>query len=173
MNRRFAVHLFASALAAWAWLLSSGLARAATFEVSPVRVALSRSAPTATVSVHNASVESVRLQIKAFSWSESEGGAMQLSPAADIIFFPAFLSLAPGESRAVRVGGGQLGPVESTYRLFLEELPPIKKDSRGGVHVLTRMGIPIFVQDAATKGKPRVDGLSRSGMHFEFAIHND
>ena len=51
---------------------------------------------------------------------------MQLEPTEDIVFFPALLTLKPKETRRVRVGSATETDVrEKTYRIFVEELPPL------------------------------------------------
>ena len=123
-------------------------ASAAGINVSPVQVHLSKDESKAQVQVRNESDEPARFQLGVSAWGEDPQKGMQLTPTQDIVFFPALLSLKPGEQRAVRVGvlPAQFGLVEKTYRLFVEELPPAAKPGqRSQVRVLTRVGIPIFL----------------------------
>lgn len=123
-------------------------ASAAGINVSPVQVELSRDESKAQVLVRNESEEPARFQLSVSAWDEDAEKGMQLTPTQEIVFFPALLTLKPGEQRAVRVGAlpAQFGLVEKTYRLFVEELPPpAKPGQRSQVRVLTRVGIPIFL----------------------------
>src|SRR5216684_4497892 len=90
-------------------------------------------------------------QVTSFAWSQDASGAVQLAPTEDIVFFPALLTLKPGEERKVRVAATVAAKdVERTYRIFFEELPPLERPQNLGaqVRILTKMGIPIFVAPA-------------------------
>lgn len=81
---------------------------------------------------------------------------MQLSDTNDLVFFPAMMEVKPAEEKKVRVGSTFRAPVttERSYRIFFEELPPAQVSAaatdtapKGAqVRVLTKMGVPIFVQ---------------------------
>src|SRR6187549_4182240 len=75
---------------------------ASAFKVTPVRVTFS--GPSSTLlTLRNDSEESLRFQISAFAWSQDAQGGIQLGSTEDISFFPALLTLKPGEERKVRV----------------------------------------------------------------------
>lgn len=155
------------------WLSSARKAHAASYEVSPVRIALSASAPSALLKIHNTSTERVRMQVKGFAWRQQPGTDMDLSPTTDLIFFPAFLTLAPGETRAVRVGVVATDAVEHSYRVKVEELPPLANgSSSNGVRVLTHMSIPVFAQSAPAKATAVVEGASVRGRVLTFLLKN-
>lgn len=131
----------------------------------------------------NESAEELRFQLSAFGWDQEQGtGEMKLSPTQDITFFPTLLTLKAGESRNVRVGT-TVRPTETerTYRIFFEELPPLvrKDDARGSqVRIITKMGIPIFIdpakrvlngalKNAAVRaGKLAFDVSNNGNVHF-------
>jgi fimbrial chaperone protein len=162
-----------------AFALSFALCRAETvfasaYKVTPIQVSLSSRASSALLTLSNESPDTLRFQLSAFTWNQSRKGEIQLSPTEDVVFYPSLLTLKPGEERKVRVGTkAAAGPVEKTYRIFFEELPPLEKSdaSPGGSQVkfLTRMGIPIFVQPTSTLVKGSVEGirLERGGLAFE------
>jgi fimbrial chaperone protein len=150
--RRFALRSRAlSVLAPGLLLLGAGRLHASGLNVSPVQIALKPDAAKALLTLRNDGTEPVRYQLQAHAWGEDADKGMTLGPTEDVIFFPQLLTLKPGETHNVRVGVAvPFGVVERTYRLFLEELPPAEKVSqpRTTVRVLTRVGIPIFVQPA-------------------------
>jgi fimbrial chaperone protein len=159
-------------------LVAPSSARAAAFNVRPTQVTLSGRTTSALVAIRNQSSETVRFQLSVFAWSQSPAGEIQLQPTQDIVFFPPLLSLAPGEERKVRVGSSQgPGPVERTYRIFVEELPPLvtakdAKDARSQIRVLTRMGIPIFIAPATPAGGGRIDPKKVRGDKLAFEVKN-
>lgn len=152
--------LAAAALIAAA-LIAAAPAAAGTFQISPTRLELPSKGSSAVVTLTNTDVEAVRLQAKVFAWSQSPSGEQELVAAPDLVVFPTLFTLAPGESRRVKVGI-TVGPQarERTYRLFLEELPP--PASRGvGLRVLTRLSVPIF---QAPLREVRAGAISRVAM---------
>ncbi len=134
---------------------------ASAFKVTPVRVTFS--GPSSTLlTLRNDSQEALRFQITAFAWSQDAKGGIQLGSTEDISFFPELLTLKAGEERKVRVAAAVAATdVEKTYRIFFEELPPLdtpKERAGAQVRILTRMGIPIFVQPAKGRADARIDG---------------
>jgi fimbrial chaperone protein len=99
---------------------------------------------------------------------------MLLEPTEDIVFFPALLTLAPREERKVRVGlATSPGPSEKTYRIFVEELPPVEVEKlAAGVTMRTKMGIPIFVQPSVTTARAQLGKGSFAGDRVSFSLQN-
>jgi len=126
------------------------------------------------LAVRNESPQAVTLQVSAFAWAQSAEGEMQLQPTEDIVFFPALLTLQPGEQRRIRVGTTAAlgGTVERSYRLFIEELPPERRSDTTVVAVLTKMGIPIFLQPSTAKAQAGVRNLAISSGAFSFHLEN-
>jgi fimbrial chaperone protein len=152
-----AARLAALAVAAAALLASAVAARAAEVQISPVVVSLSSATRSALVSVRNSGQE---------SWEQSPSGEMILGATSDLAVYPPVLSLAPGEARNVRIGAiTPFGPVEKTYRVFLQEMaPPETPDGPAVVRVLSRIGLPIFLSPAKAVERTRlVDLAARSG----------
>jgi fimbrial chaperone protein len=150
------------------------LSDAATYTVNPTRVYLNASAASALMTLKNESDQPLRMQIKAQRWAQSRAGEMQLSATEDLVIFPTLLTLAPGEQRKVRVAtAAPFGVVEQSYRLYVEELPPASGEAAGGssVRILTRMGIPVFLQPSrpVATATLREVGLSRGKVAFELA----
>jgi fimbrial chaperone protein len=119
----------------------------ADLDVSPVRLHLSESHRSTVLSMRNRGSETVRYQISAEAWQQSESGEMVMTPTRDLVFFPSILEIAPGETRRIRVAttSGATG-IERSYRLRAEPLPDGTSAQAGAVRVLTRFSIPVFVQ---------------------------
>lgn len=149
------------------------LSDAATYTVNPTRVYLSASTASALMTLKNESDQPLRMQIKAQRWDQSRAGEMQLSATDDLVVFPTLLTLAPGEQRKVRVAtSAPFGAVEKSYRLYVEELPPASSAAAGSsVRILTRMGIPVFLQPSrpVATATLRQVGLSQGKVAFELA----
>lgn len=148
---------------------------ASAYTVNPTRVYLSAGTGSALVTLRNESAEPLRMQVKAQRWAQSLDGDIQLSPTEDLIVFPALLTLKPGEERKIRVAAAiGFGAVEKTYRLYVEELPPTttEKSEGAAVRILTRMGVPIFLQPARPQAAALVRDLALSGGRVSFQLAN-
>jgi fimbrial chaperone protein len=174
MQRMRFLVLLASQLA-FASLLATS-ARAAKFDVAPISLSLSAKTTSGTLALTNRSKEPLRFHISAFAWNQNTDGEMQLQPTTDIVFFPAMLTLNPNESRQIRVGTKiKPGAIERSYRLFVEELPPLSKtqeEEANSVRVLTKMGLPIFIEAQAPKAAPSVTPLVLKGRQVTFSVKN-
>ena len=115
------------------------------------------------------------MQVKAQRWAQSLDGEIQLSATDDLIVFPALLTLKPGEERRIRVATSvAFGPVEKTYRLYVEELPPTTAEKSDGasVRILTRMGVPVFLQPAKPQAAALVRDVGLSNGRLTFQLVN-
>ena len=156
-------------------LLCAGETAASTYTVNPTRVYLNANAGSALVTLKNESAEPLRMQVKAQRWAQGLDGEIQLSATEDLIVFPALLTLKPGEERKIRVATSvAFGPVEKTYRLYVEELPPTTADKADGasVRILTRMGVPIFLQPARPQAAALVRDVGLSNGRLTFQLVN-
>jgi fimbrial chaperone protein len=152
----------------------AGPAAAATFTVNPTRVYLSAGATSALMTLKNESQSPLRMQLRAHRWDQSRTGEMHLGDTEDLIVFPSLLTLAPGEERKVRVAASvPFGQIEKTYRLYVEELPSGEKSENAGssVRILTRMGIPVFLQPSRAMATAvlRALGMTDGALAFELA----
>ena len=154
--------------------LQAGNMAGSAFKVTPVRVTFS--GPSSTLlTLKNESEQPLRFQISSFAWLQDPKGVMQLNPTEDIVFFPALLSLNPGEERKVRVAATVAAKdVEKTYRIFFEELPPLDKPENTGaqVRILTKMGIPIFVSPTKANSEAIIDSVKLEKGTLAFEVRN-
>jgi fimbrial chaperone protein len=181
------VHRLGIATLALGLLLGAGRARASNLNVSPVQVYLAPDASKSLVTLRNEGSEEGRYQVSAMLWDEDAKAVMKLAPTEDIIVFPTILTLKPGETKSLRVGPVvPFGPIEKTYRIFIEEMPaPQKVETRATVRVLTRIGIPVFLAptkafedrrvSAELSGKvAAVDVENTGNVHFRInTVHLD
>lgn len=149
-------------------------AAASSFTVTPTRILLSSKSPSALLALRNESEETLRFQLTVFAWDQNAQGEMQLHPTEDIVFFPPLLSLAPKESRNVRVGAATpFDVIEKTYRIFVEELPPQSTGAaQSAIRVLTRMGVPIFLQPSKAQAQANLRDLALKDGVFRFNVGN-
>lgn len=158
-------------------VLAAADAHAATFNVNPIRVQLSKQSTSALITVRNTSASKMRFQVKAFKWSQNVNGAVELRPTNDVVFYPKLLTLPSGGQRKLRVGvsKGVAGNLEKTYRILVEEMPaPRTKNAKkpAGIQILTRMSIPVFVQPAKPSQRISVPKVRIAGGKFSFTVAN-
>jgi fimbrial chaperone protein len=150
-------------------------ASASTYAVNPTQVVLSARTASRLVTLRNASKDPLRFQITTFRWDQTPRGEMVLEPTRDIVVYPSLLTVAPGEERTIRVGfTGVVGGKEATYRIFVEELPPASPQANpdAGVRMLTRMGIPVFIQPQQPAGSIELSPLRLQGSRVTFSLRN-
>ncbi len=171
------MHFRRSSLFAGAALLSAGIApaQASSYAVNPTQVVLTAQTTSRLITLQNLSTDSLRFQVTAFRWDQSAEGEMLLEPTRDVVAFPSLLTVAAGQQRTIRVGfTGVAGGVETSYRIFVEELPadPGEREPGDGIRVLTRMGIPIFIQPKQPAGHMELTQVQFQGGRVTFALRN-
>jgi fimbrial chaperone protein len=154
-------------------VVRTGVVLAGTFQVNPIRITLSQQSSSSLLTVRNDSTERVRFQIGVFEWDQSADGEMLLTPTEDLIFFPNLLAIEPGDERNVRVGTNKsIVSTEKSYRIFVEELPPTEKSETQGIRILTKMGVPIFIQPAKRLLQGQVGQIKLAESRFSFEVKN-
>lgn len=150
--------------------LLTNTTQAASFNVSPLRVTLTPSAKTASLTLTNEGTEPVSVQTELMAWAQKDGSDV-LTPTSDLVISPPIFKIAANGSQTLRVG--LLRPVDPSreipYRLFLKEVPPPPKPGQQGVNVVMRLGIPVFV---ATPGltKPQLNWRAEKSPNGDLTL---
>ena len=151
-------------------------AEASSFTVNPITVTLSGKDKSALLALQSQTSEEIRFKVLVQEWGQSPQGEMQLKDTKDIVVFPGLLTLAPKEERKLRIGSTvPAGATERSYRVFVEELPPLRAPqtaSKSEVKVLTKMGVPIFVQPAKPMAAGTVEGMGLAKKKLAFTVKN-
>ena len=138
-----------SVLLAGIVFFSPSLALAGEWRVTPIRLFFERGSRSSIVNVQNDGDASMNFQVKAMEWTQDAQGKDQYSETNDLIFFPKFLMVPPKEERVIRVGNkGAVGIREKTFRVFIEEVSPPRKDEKAEgatVSVNVRFAVPLFI----------------------------
>jgi fimbrial chaperone protein len=157
----------------WFVFAFAGVARGGTFQVNPIRITLSPQSSSALLSVQNDSAETIRFQIGVYEWDQATDGEMLLNPTEDLIFYPKLLAIDPGDQRNIRVGTKQAAvATEKSYRIFVEELPRADNVTHKGIRLLTKMGIPVFIQPTKQVVEAQLGQMEMSFNGFSFEIKN-
>ncbi|UBV44471.1 fimbria/pilus periplasmic chaperone (plasmid) [Deinococcus taeanensis] len=125
-------------------------ARAATFNVAPVRLEFAQQARTAAITLSNPSDQPLVIKLEVVAWTQQDGQDIY-TPTTDLLVVPPIFTLAPRSTQVVRVALRRaVDPrKELSYRLYLQEVPGKSAGNGVSVQVLLRVGVPIFVQPAA------------------------
>jgi fimbrial chaperone protein len=155
-------------------LCGAGRAHASGLNISPVQVWLSPDTSKSLVTLRNEGPDDARYQVSAMAWDEDSRTGMKLAPTEDIVVFPTVLELKAGDTRSLRLGAVvPFGPIEKTYRVFLEELPaPEKPQARSTVRVLTRVGIPVFLAPVKALEDIRVSPVTVAKARASVDVEN-
>jgi fimbrial chaperone protein len=155
-------------------LCGAGRVRASGLNISPVQVFLSAETSKSLLTLRNEGPDDARFQVSSMTWDEDARTGMKLAPTDDIVVFPTVLELKVGETKSLRLGAVvPFGPIEKTYRVFLEELPaPEKPQARSTVRVLTRVGIPVFLAPVKALEDVRLSPVSLAKAGASLDVQN-
>jgi fimbrial chaperone protein len=119
---------------------------AGSFSISPLRVEFSQRVKTAALTVRNEGDAPVIVQASTLHWAQQEG-TDALTPTRDLLVSPAVFTIQPGGSQLVRVAlRREVDPArELSYRLLLDEVPPVAAPEFTGLQVALRLSLPVFV----------------------------
>jgi fimbrial chaperone protein len=149
------------------------IAGASSFQVNPIRITLTPQGSSSLLTVRNEGNERLRLQVDFYAWDQSKQGEMILNPTDDLVVYPSLLAIDAGNERNVRVG--TKSPVvskEKSYRIFIEELPPTTKRVDSGIRILTRIGVPIFIQPQPPKSHASIENVAVHKSEILFEVIN-
>jgi fimbrial chaperone protein len=127
--------------------------------ISPVIVELTPSHRVAAVTVSNESDLPLILQTEALAWTQPNGEDLN-EETEDLLVAPPIAEIKPGGSQIFRVTLRRATPTaaERAYRLVLDDVSDIKKESEGvGVTFSFTHRLPVFVAGTGKIGpKPRL-----------------
>ena len=134
------------------------LAKAAGWEIDPVRVELSTQQQTSALSIKNTTAQSTSIQIQAVTWSQRDGKDIY-TPTKELLVSPPIVTIAPKSEQIIRVALRRDADAskELTYRLNLQELPPKQSSNFTGVKVALRITLPVFVQSLKGGAMPNME----------------
>jgi len=147
----------------------------ARVDVSPTRVDLDPRHRSALVDLRNNGDSVLRFEVSAHGWSLDEAGETTLTDSREIALFPSIVELAPGASRAIRIGIAQLPRAgESSYRILVRQLPPLQseREAGAGIRVLTNFSIPVFASAGGGRAQPTLDAIALEGSQLTFTLRN-
>ena len=125
-----------------------GLAQAAEFAVSPIKLFFDRQTRSAVVTVSNDAMEPLVVQISLARWTQDAAAKDVYTDSEDFQFFPRLMTIPPKDKRVIRIGvrTPAVGAGEVTYRLFINEvLEQKEKTATPTVRLAFRFALPIFV----------------------------
>ncbi len=151
-------------------------ALAAEFTVSPLRADLSSADKSASITVANTGRETFGMQVVVRRWRQNADGVDVFEESNELVSFPKRFDIAPGARRVVRVGTNQPATEsEATYRVFLEELPPItppgaEEDAK--VAVLVTFAVPVFVRPLRPAPMGEIEAFDIAGGKATIRLRN-
>jgi len=156
--------------------LLPSLASAGNFGVTPIRLDLGRDARTGAVTVTNDSPDApLNIQVRVFEWTQDAEGKDQYEESKDLTYFPRILTLPPQEKHLVRAGI-RVPPKdrERAYRLFIEEIPDLRKAEGQGsqVAIAVRFGVPVFVKPLTEEVRGEIESLRVAAGKVEVSVRN-
>ena len=153
---------------------ASHLMASAAFTVNPMMIRLTARSTSQLLTISNQARQPIRFEVKAFKWDHDESDAMQLEPAADVVFFPNVVTIPAGGQQRVRVGTtAAAGDTERSYRIFVEELPgaPVA-GAAAQVAMRTRIGIPVFLAAVKPEARAELQGLAVQDGQLAVRLRN-
>lgn len=154
-------------------LFETAAASGATLNVYPLKIVLSRRDRSSSVSLTNVGNEQATVQVTVRKWRQDIQGTDAFSDTDDIVFFPKIVIIPAGQKQIIRVGMRTIGedpPVESAYRLFIDELPLSQKVI--GVRMTMRLGIPLFIGPTRTTKSGAIDSVSVRNDQMTIVVRN-
>lgn len=137
-------------------LLQPQAALAGSLTVLPIRVEVAANRQFCSITIGNDGTTDVAVQVRGYRWHQ-EDGSDALDESQGIAINPSIMMIPPGTKKLVRCSlPEQSGPVESTYRLIVSELPRAQPEP-GTLQTLLQLSIPVF----------RAQPDARPSLHWE------
>lgn len=154
-------------------LLYPSGARSGEWRVTPIRLDLGREARSGAIRIVNEAPGKLRVQLKAFEWTQDEEGKDLYTESGDILFFPKILVFETAEERIVRVGIRMPSPArEKAYRLFIEEIPDAVKAEGASVAISIRFGVPVFVKPLVEEPRGEIGKIEMANGNLKAQVMN-
>ena len=140
--------------------LDAGPARAASYEVVPIRVELAAGQSATTVVIRNLGDAASSVQVRAFAWTQ-QGDRDDLTPTDDVALSPPIFTVAPNQAQTVRLLlRSRAAERDRAYRLLFDEVPPPGRP--GQIVMAMRLSIPVIL-DLPTTSPPVLTWQARRG----------
>ena len=125
-------------------LATAGLgspAAAGTLQIDPVKLEISKTRKTASLSIRNEEKVPVTIRAYAMAWNQ-DAGSDRYEESSAIIVSPPIFTMAAGATQTVRVGLRSPDAGGRAYRLIVEEVP--EANAGTGVRVALRLDLPLY-----------------------------
>lgn len=132
-------------------------ALAGGLQIAPVSLTLRGTQNADGIWLSNEGGTPLNAQVRVWRWTQS-GYNDRLSIVQGLVISPPMLTLAPGEKQLVRVirTDSSTRNAEEAWRLFVDELPPAKRE-KNQIQFVMRYSVPVFVQSAGlTDATPKL-----------------
>ncbi len=125
-----------------------GQAQAGQLQIMPTRLGLTTAMPSTVLYATNPDASDTTYQLSVFRWSQNPDGTDRLDPTRDVLANPAIFTVKHADQQIIRFGLRTASlPIESSYRVILQELPRSAPEVNG-IKTLLRISIPLFVPAA-------------------------
>jgi fimbrial chaperone protein len=134
-------------------------AQAGSLKISPLQLALSPTAPIATLLLQNLGAQPLIVDIGVAAWSQ-DGGRDRFEDTREVLVIPPVFELEPGAEQLVRVGTPAPVPAqaqEQAFRLFIQEIKPAAPAAAGRVPLPLRLSLPLFMPPVAPAAPGRLE----------------
>lgn len=123
---------------------------AANLQISPLGMTLTPQQKVESLRFKNAGTEPVRMQMRAFAWTQVAGETVE-TPTTNVQFGPTMFVIPPGGTQVVRViRTAPTQPTEQTYRIVAAELPGVAM-TETGAQFLLNYNLPLFYRPAGAQ----------------------
>jgi fimbrial chaperone protein len=137
--------LIISILALPALAIGTLISNADELRVQPILLEMNEPARTGSLTLHNPQGRQMVVQTRVMRWSQANGKET-LEPTTGVVASPPVVTLSAGADYTIRIVRVLKEPVqgEESYRVFVDQLPNIRKSNDNAVNFLIRQSIPVF-----------------------------